>query len=77
MSDAPRFTVIKGDSQKVDARELEPDLTSDPVCETFGELFADFDYQLRNGEYAGLLHRLNECARAYGHVPLPPDEDAS
>ena len=77
MTEGPRFTVIKGDSEKVDARDLVPDLISDPMCQTFGELFADFAYQIRRGEYANVLHRLNQCTDLYGHVALPPDvEDA-
>lgn len=76
MTDRNRFTVIQGESEKVDARDLVPDLIPTPMCETFGELFQDFAYQIRNGEYTNLLHRLNECAKDYGHVPLPPDKEA-
>lgn len=76
MSDSRRpFAVIHGGDEKSAWTEVIEDHTTDYTCATFGELFADFAYQLRNGEHSQLMHRLNACAALYGSVPLPPDED--
>jgi len=71
------FAVIHGDGEKSSWTEVVEDHTADYTCKTFGELFADFAYQLRNGEYADLMHRLNDCAQAYGAVPLPEEVPAA
>jgi DNA-binding CsgD family transcriptional regulator len=68
------FTVVQGDNDKPSWTEAVDNLTTDYTCETFGELFADFAHQLRNGEHSQLMHRLNECAQIYGSVELPEDE---
>ncbi len=74
MPDAPRFTVLQGEDERPAAAEI-PDETRDFLCHTFGALFADIAHQVRRGETAAVLHRLNDCAEAYGHVPLPADAD--
>ncbi len=65
------FAVIYGGDEKPTWTEVIPNETTDYTVKTFGELFADFAYQLRKGEHANLMHRLNECASEYGAAPMP------
>lgn len=70
------FTLIQGGDEQPAWTDVVPDETRRYVCNTFGELFADFAYQLRRGEYSNLMHRLNACAEEYGSILLPvkPEE---